>query len=247
MADRYFTDPYLAAIYDIANPRSRRDDFDFDLPRIMSAGAVMDAGCGSGTLLAEAREAGHAGPLCGVDPAEAMLERARRYAGIEWVLGDLTVPRWRAEFDLIVMTGHAFQAIVADDDIAASLETARRALVQGGVFAFETRNPAARAWEAWRPENARTIQGPDGHPVRMTTQVEEPFDGRTVTFNHTFTGDHASPPQVSRSTLRFLSADALSDLLARARFRIQPQFGGFDGRPPGPNSPEIIIIAEAIE
>lgn len=246
MPDRYFTEPYLAAVYDAANPRSRRDDYDFYLPRIMAAGAVMDAGCGSGTLLAEAREAGHAGRLCGVDPAEAMLGRARAHGDIEWVLGDLTLPRWHAEFDLIVMTGHAFQAIVADDDIAASLETARLALVDGGAFAFDTRNPAARAWEAWRPENARTIEGPDGRPVRMTTEVVEPFDGRTVAFTHTFTGDHPSLPQVSRSTLRFLDAEELRERLAHAGFRIEAQFGAFDGRAATSDAPEIITIARPI-
>lgn len=246
MADRYFTDPYLAAVYDAANPRPRRDDYNFYLPRIMAAGCVMDAGCGSGTLLTEAREAGHTGRLCGVDPAEGMLERARRHTGIEWILGDLTVARWRAEFDLIVMTGHAFQAIVTDDDIAASLATARRALVHGGAFAFDTRNPAVRAWEAWRAENARTFAGPDGRPVRMTTEVEKTFDGRTVTFTHTFTGDHPSLPQMSRSTLRFLDAEALADRLTQAGFQIEAQFGDFDGRAAAPDAPEIITIAKAI-
>jgi len=246
MADRYFTDPYLAAVYDLANPRSRRDDYDFYLPRIMAAGAVMDAGCGSGTLLAEARQSGHTGRLCGLDPAEAMLQRARSYPDIEWILGDLTVPSWRAEFDLIVMTGHAFQAILTDDQITTSLETARRALVDDGVFAFDTRNPAARAWEAWRPENARTITGPDGDHVSMLTQVVEPFDGRTVTFTHTFTGRHPSLPQVSRSTLRFLEADELRERLARAGFQIEAEFGAFDGRAVTSDAPEIVTIARAV-
>lgn len=245
MVDRYFTDPYLAAVYDACNPRSRRDDYDFYLPRIMAAGAVMDAGCGTGSLLAEARAGGHSGRLCGVDPGEAMLERARRSSDIEWVLGDLATARWRQEFDLIVMTGHAFQAIVSDDDLAASLTMARQALVAGGVFAFETRNPAARAWEAWRPENARTFMGPDGRTVRITTEVVTPFDGETVTFTHTFAGEHPSLPQVSRSTLRFLASEALADLLCRSGFEIEAQFGDFAGGPFGEDSPEIITIAKA--
>jgi SAM-dependent methyltransferase len=244
MVDRYFADAYLASVYDAFNPRSRRDDYDFYLPRIMAAGAVLDAGCGSGTLLAEARRAGHKGRLCGLDPGEGMLEHARRHPGIEWVLGDLTVPRWDRAFDLIVMTGHAFQAIVTDDDLAASLETVRLALAPGGKFAFETRNPAARAWEAWKPESARTTTGPDGGLVRIATRVEAPYDGRTVTFTHTFTGDHPSLPQVSRSTLRFLEAEALAGLLTRSGFLIEAQFGDFSGRPLGDDSPEIVTIAK---
>lgn len=243
MADRYFTEPYLAAVYDAFSPRSQRDDYDFYLPMIMAAAAVLDAGCGTGSLLAEARDAGHRGRLCGLDPAEAMLDRARQRTDIEWVLGDLTHAHWDDAFDLVVMTGHAFQAIVDDADIESSLATVRRALKPGGRFAFETRNPAARAWEAWRPENARTLPGPDGDPVRIVTNVEAPFDGRTVTFSHTFSGKHPSLPQASRSTLRFLGPEALAALLAANGLEIDAQFGDFTGRPLGPTSPEIITIA----
>ena len=51
----------------------------------MAAPSVLDVGCGTGRLPHRAREAGHAGRLCGVDPDVAALERGRRRAGIEWV------------------------------------------------------------------------------------------------------------------------------------------------------------------
>ncbi|HWF01692.1 MAG TPA: class I SAM-dependent methyltransferase [Caulobacteraceae bacterium] len=243
MADRYFDDAYLAGLYDAFNPRAQRNDYDFYLPRIMAASAVLDAGCGSGTLLGEAREAGHEGRLCGLDPAAGMLERARRRQGIEWVSADLTRARWEGEFDLVVMTGHAFQAIVTDEDLAASVETVRRALVAGGEFAFETRNPTAKAWERWRPEYARTVAGPDGELVRISTRIDIPYDGRTITFTHTFTGDHPALPQASQSTLRFLDAEAVAHLLTRAGFQIEAQCGDFDGRAMGADTAEIITIA----
>jgi len=46
------------------------------------------------------------------------LDQARRRSDIEWVHGDLSSVRWDGEFDLVVMTGHAFQEFVADDDRA---------------------------------------------------------------------------------------------------------------------------------
>jgi hypothetical protein len=70
-----------------------------------------------------------------------------------------------------------------------------------------------------------------------------PFDGQTETFTHTFSGEHPSLPQVSRSTLRFLDTDALRSLLQNAGLRIERQFGGFDGSPLEPGSPEIITFA----
>ncbi|MER8536553.1 class I SAM-dependent methyltransferase [Mesorhizobium sp. M1005] len=243
MVDHLFADPYLAAVYDAWHPRSARDDYDFYLPRILTADAVLDVGCGTGTLLHEARLAGHSGRLCGIDPAPGVLNRARTRADIEWVLGHLQSAGWTAEFDLIVMTGHAFQALVSDEDLRDFMAAVRHALVPGGCFAFETRNPSARAWEHWTPENAVVVELPDGSLVQITTEVIMPFDGQTVTFTHRFGGKHPSLPQVSRSTLRFLETDALSSLLGNAGLRIEQQFGGFDGSPLGPSSPEIITFA----
>jgi SAM-dependent methyltransferase len=243
MVDRLFADTYLAALYDAWHPRSVRDDYDFYLPRIMAAGSVLDVGCGTGTLLVDARESGHRGRLCGLDPAVGMLERARRRTDIEWALGDLPSSPWTREFDLVVMTGHAFQAVVGDDELEALVGAVRRVLAPGGRFAFETRNPAARAWENWRPENAVTIAGPQREEVTITTKVVAPFDGASVSFTHTFTGAHPALPQVSRSTLRFLGEPALDELLLGAGFQVEQRFGDFQGAPFTPDSPEIITIA----
>ena len=54
---------------------------------------------------------------------------------------------WEQEFDLVVMSGHAFQVLLGDDEIRSALAAVRAALVPGGRFAFETRNPPARTWE----------------------------------------------------------------------------------------------------
>ncbi len=40
-----------------------------------------------------------------------MLDQARRRSDVEWVLGDLATAQWDREFDLAVMTGHAFQVL----------------------------------------------------------------------------------------------------------------------------------------
>lgn len=243
MVDQLFADAYLAACYDTWHPRAVRDDYDFYLPRMMRARAVLDVGCGTGTLLAEARSLGHAGRLCGLDPAAAMLERARRRADVEWVEGDLTTASWEAAFDLVVMTGHAFQTLLRDEDISAALSAVHRSLEPGGCFAFETRNPGARAWENWSPDRPATARGDDGGEVRITTAVVRPFDGAWVTFAHTFEGAHPSLPQTSQSTLRFLDLDRLNAALAERGFAIEAQFGDFSGQRLKHDSPEIITLA----
>jgi SAM-dependent methyltransferase len=243
VVDRQFSDADLAALYDVFCPWDSRADFGFYLPLVMSAEAVLDVGCGTGALLHAARQAGHAGRLCGVDPADGMLRQARHRSDIEWVRGDLAATAWDQEFDLVVMTGHAFQVFVDDDEIRTSLAAIRSALTDGGRFAFETRNPPARAWEDWTPDNAVEVEGPGRTAVRMEHEVDTPLDGDVVTFSTTFTSPTWGRPRVSRSTLRFIDADSLASFLSEARFATEEQFGDWDGQPLTETSPEIITIA----
>ena len=243
MVDHQFADAGLAGLYDVLHPWESRDDFAFYIELVMSADAVLDVGCGTGALLHRAREAGHGGRLCGLDPADGMLAQARRRTDIEWVLGDLTSVGWERAFDLIVMTGHAFQVFVEDDDLRASLTAARRALTGDGRFIFETRNPSVRAWERWTPENA--IEGTDakGNVVRMAHDVETPVSGDLVRFTTTYSSPGWDRPQQSRSTLRFLDVTTLAEHIALAGLVIEEQFGDWDRQPLSETSPEIITSA----
>ena len=126
MVDHLFSEPSLAELYDVFC--AGRKDFGFYLPLVMSARSVLDVGGGTGKLLRLTRKAGHTGRLCGLDPANAMLDEARKRSDIEWVLGDLTSVDWCREFDLVVMTGHAFQVFVDDDQLRESLTAIRSAL-----------------------------------------------------------------------------------------------------------------------
>ena len=243
MVDRLFSDPDLASLYDAFCPRKLRADFDFYLPLVMAAEAVLDVGCGTGALLHEARAAGHGGRLCGLDPAGGMLEQARKRQDVEWVQGDLGAVAWKDQFDLVIMTGHAFQVLVGDQELRSTLAAVGQALKPGGRFAFETRNPKARAWEAWTPDAMEEGADANGAPVRMVRQVETPFNGRTVSFSHTFTSPAWPQPQVSRSTLRFLDAQELSGFLTDAGFVVEEHYGDWDGQPLTDQSPEIITIA----
>ncbi len=243
MIERQFTEDRLAALYDLFYPPKPRDDFNFYLPLIMTARAVLDVGCGTGALLHWAREAGHTGRLCGLDPAGGMLNQARGRSDIEWVLGDLSSVGWDREFDLVVMTGHAFQEFVEDDEIRAALATIRSALIQGGHFAFETRNPLVRAWEHWATEYTAEVTDAGGAIVRCAYQVETPVEGGIVRSISTFSSPEWDRPQVSRGALRFLDADMLAAFLSGAGLAIEEQFGDWTRRSLTAVSPEIITIA----
>lgn len=242
--ERKFTEDRLAALYDaFCPPPTQRDDFAFYLPLIMAARAVLDVGCGTGALLHLARESGHTGRLCGLDPAEGMLNQARRRSDSEWIHGDLSSLRWDQEFDLVIMTGHAFQEFVADGEIRVALAAIRSALVDGGHFAFETRNPLMRAWERWPERYSGAVTDATGAIVRCEYRVETPVVGGVVQSISTYTSPGWDRPEVSRGALRFLDAASLSAFLSGAGLTIEEQFGDWDRQPLTDTSPEIITIA----
>jgi hypothetical protein len=140
------------------------------------------------------------------------------------------------------MTGHAFQVLVTDDELRVSLRAVRAALRPGGRFAFETRNPAARAWEAWTPANAIEVRTPAGAVVRQTGEVLA-VEGDLVTSTATFTGDGFPRPEVSQGTLRFLDVDVLTAFLTEAGLTVHELYGDFDGAPLTEASAEIVVVA----
>ncbi|MCB5909006.1 class I SAM-dependent DNA methyltransferase [Streptomyces pinistramenti] len=252
MVDDAYADPGLAEWYDTLNPWGASDDFYLGL--VMSAGAVLDVGCGTGALLHRARERGHPGRLCGLDPAAAMLDRARACGrtGIEWVCGGLGDGPGPAAlrgsgrgggFDLIVMTGHAFQVLLDDAALRDALAFVRGALADGGRFAFETRHPSARPWERWAPEHAVEVTRQDGVTGRTEHLVATPVEGQLVRFTTTFTTSDRERPRTGRSTLRFLPPAALSAFLADAGLTAVEQYGDWDRSPLTGSSPEIITLA----
>jgi diguanylate cyclase (GGDEF)-like protein/PAS domain S-box-containing protein len=247
VVDRAFSEPSLAELYDVFCPWEQRRDFGFYLPMVMASETVLDVGCGTGELLRRARQAGHNGRLCGLDPAEAMLDQARTRSDIEWILGDLAAVDWDQEFDLVVMTGHAFQVFIEDEQLRASLAVIRSALTADGRFAFDTRNPLVRTWEVWTPDSAVEVVCAAGAVVRMAHDVDTPVDGDVVSFTTTFTSSGWDRPQVSRSSLRFLDTGSLSLFLSEAGLAIEEQFGDWDRHPLIETSPEIITIARRAE
>ncbi|TDD64594.1 class I SAM-dependent methyltransferase [Jiangella aurantiaca] len=237
-----YTDDDVAALYEVLNPWGPGDDF--YLERVMAAGSVLDVGCGPGGLLRRARDEGHTGRLCGLDPDHAALTRARRRSDVEWVEGraaDLTAA---GEFELAVMTGNAFQELVGDDDLTASLAAIRRALAGGGRFAFETRNPGTREWESWRPENGTDVVDDSGRELRVWHHVEAVVDGLVTLTETTGTRD-GTPLRVDRATLRFTAAGTLDALLTAAGFTVEERYGWWDRRPFAPDSRLIITVARA--
>ena len=234
-----YSDEQAAELYDVLNASG--DDHDFYLELVMDARAVLDVGCGTGRLLHRAREAGHPGRLCGVDPDPAMLGIARRRTDVEWLEATAASLPFVGEFDLAVMTGHAFQCLVGADELHASLAAIRRALVDGGLFAFETRNPGARAWERWHGSSIAAVDA-SGRAVRVSYDVEAVVDD-VVTFTETTSDVDGTVLRVDRASLRFLGVGELDVLLSSSGLEVEARYGGWAREPFQPESPELISVA----
>src|SRR6202007_901159 len=147
------------------------------------------------------------------------------------------------EFDLAIMTGHAFQVLVEDEELRAALAAVRAALEHGGRVVFETPNPRAVPGDLWSAERVLEADDGQGNTVRVTFQLEAPFDGRTVSFRQTYSSPAWQAPRASPSALRFLDAAGVARFLSAAGLVLEQKFGDFDRQPLTRASPEILTIA----
>lgn len=104
----------------------------------------------------------------------------------------------------------------------------RATLVDGGRFAFETRDPRARAWEGWN--TSFDIRNPDGEEARVEYEVQDVKDD-VVRFTETLSGQWWDRDQTEHGALRFLGREALTTFLHKAGFVVDDQFGDGHRRP----------------
>lgn len=233
----------LTAVYDSLNPPSEYDRFYVDLAGT-SPKAILDMGCGTGRLACDLAALGH--QVTGADPAVAMLGIARRRPGgdkVHWLESAAGSLSLATRFDLIIMTGHAFQKLLTDAEVEAALRAFARHLKPEGRLAFETRNPARREWEKWIPALSReTVTLPDGSRVDVHNDISSAA-GELVTYE-THVSFGPDDKVVGADTLRFMSAAELAQQLKEAGFARQTWYGNWDRSPVGPESPELIVIAQ---
>lgn len=219
MVDAIFGDPRLARVYDAFD--GERDDLVgyLAIAGELSAGSVLDVGCGTGELAILLARHGYR--VVGVDPAGASLDVARAKEqpdGIRWLHGDATsLPP--LDVDLATMTGNVAQVFRTDDDWAATLRGVHAALRPRGHLVLETRRPERRAWEEWAAAGpvTRDVPGVGAVEQRLeVTGVELPL----VSFRFTYRFLADDVRVTSDSTLRFRDRDEMEASLTAAGYRV---------------------------
>lgn len=223
MPDAIFAHPRLARVYDPLDPDRSDLNTYVDLVDEFGAAAVLDVGCGTGTLacLLASQDV----RVLGVDPAAASVAVAQTKAdadAVEWAVGTVLEvaadPIHRAHYDLATMTANVAQVFLGDDEWLSALRAIRACLRPGGHLAFETRVPADRAWERWTEELTRQVVDVAGEgPVEDWVQVTA-VDGELVTFESPTIFLTEGERIDSTSTLRFRTEEALRASLAQAGY-----------------------------
>ena len=240
MPDKHYLNWKLAEIYDLDSPWSIDRDFYLSL-----AGAppqrILDLGCGTGLLCDAYAAKGH--HVTGVDPSPAMLKVARRKpAGkkIEWVESSAQNYQSNDLFDLIIMTGHAFQVLLDDTDILATFAVMRRHLKSTGCVVFESRNPSVDWENGWNYEMILEYQGEIIRESRRFLTME---NGRMIFELHYEFPDESL---VSTSELRFSSRSDIEERLVASGLRVENLLGNWNCVPfDEVSSPEMIFLARA--
>jgi len=238
MPDEHYINPKLAAIYDLDSGWGPDMDFYLALA-VRPCMGILDLGCGTGLLCRAYAERGN--QVTGVDPATAMLDVAKlrdQASNVDWVEATAESFSSNKRFDLITMTGHAFQVLLDDSSIEAALENIARHLKKHGRFVFETRNPAIDwhlRWNCqWQIEQAGLV-------ITEHLRVLSHLDDRIR-----FETSYVFPDEtlVSTSELRFLDLPALEQHIGAAGLAIERLQGDWNGRSfDAATSDEIIITA----
>ena len=235
-----YLDPALVRFYDLENGWA--DDTRLCAGMAAQTSSVLDLGCGTGLLLSSLPGTIR---LCGVDPAAAILEVARRRPGgghVNWVEADARTVRLGEKFDLVVLTGHAFQVFLSDQDQLCVLHTIAAHLGPRGCFIFDSRNPVAREWEEWTPEAShRTIACKELGEVQAWNDVRYDEASGVATYGTHYRSRNGQLWSAA-ADIRFSSQQNLAALIDQAGLEVEQWLGDWTGAEFEAASPEIIPI-----
>ncbi|MGD1933998.1 MAG: class I SAM-dependent methyltransferase [Candidatus Phaeomarinobacter sp.] len=237
MPDAHYDNPRLAAIYDLGNGWSEDSDYYLALAGTASC-RVLDIGCGTGIITHAIAAKGHT--VVGADPSPGMLAVAHAKphgSNIRWVESEAQSLGLGETFDLIMMTGHAFQTLVEDADIRAAAATMKRHLAPGGRLVFESRNPRID-WPA-RWAYATELDTPKGVVRETREYLGSADDCMTFDLHYAFSD---GVDLVSHSVLRFADRDTIEALFHPEGLAVEKVHGDWDGSPfDTASSPEMIF------
>ena len=228
MADAYYENPRLAALYDPLDPD--RSDLEVYAAMVAEFGArdVLDIGCGTGTFGCLLAARGFT--LTGLDPARASLDIAggKPFADkVRWVngsVGDLP----DHQVDLVTMTGNVAQVFLTDAEWDAVPGAARH--VRGPAACLRNPRSGAPSLAGVEPAGHLPEGGASGIGTTEAWNDVTDVSPGLVTFRSTCVFESDGAVLTSDSALRFRTWAEVTDSLSAAGFTV-PQVRDARDRP----------------
>ena len=222
IVDSHYANSKLAKLYDLDSGWSVEREFYLSLAGDSSK-CVLDLGCGTGLICDALAARGH--DVTGADPAAAMLDVARQKPNgskIEWILSTAQDFKSQKTFDLIIMTGNAFQVLLEESDLRAACKSMRTHLKPNGLIAFESRNPNLDWASRWNYEVK--LDTPDGVVTESRQFLRWSENQMTFELRYQFPDEEL----VSTSHLRFWSPKEIEHHLMEANLRVDRIMGDWE-------------------
>ncbi|MBI4346412.1 MAG: class I SAM-dependent methyltransferase [Elusimicrobia bacterium] len=241
---RHFTAETLAGY--ALGPKARREVQGLlKLAPLPRSARVLDLCCGAGRHAVLLAERGLR--VTGLDIQPGLLEAARATAArrgveLELVRGDARRLRYRARFDAVFNLFTSFGYFATEAEDLALLLGVRRALKRRGVLVLDLLN---KEWLVRHFEPAFSQPG-EGNVRRVINRLSFDFALGRLANRRTFVRRDGSRRSMVLS-IRVYTLVELRRLLERAGLRAERVWGGFDGRPYGPDTFRMIVRARRIK
>ena len=223
MADLHYDHPRLAKLYDLDSAWSEDRDFYLNLAG-NEPQQILDLGCGTGLICNAYAKQGH--QVTGLDPSPSMLDIARKSPygqQIHWVKAFSQNFNLKQKFNLIIMTGHAFQVLLDDESVINTFKMVKNHLTPNGMFSFETRNPQIDWVSQWNHGYELNLEGENIAVMRRVIS----YQNQRMVFEHEYKFEDET--LISKSDLRFMSKDKIIKCFHQAGLSLKSLAGDWNG------------------
>lgn len=164
----------IPLIYDQVNAWTKDIDFYLDLIKNVNVTKIADLGCGTGRVTTHLAKAGY--HITAIDPNEEAIQYAKKKGyqdEVTWLVGDSSNLQSNI-YEAVIMTANVAQVFLTDESWKNVISDVYRALIPGGHFIFDTRNPQKKVWEQWEKDNTPDFATElvSGDPLEIWNQYE---------------------------------------------------------------------------
>jgi len=242
-----------APFYDWENAQTvgRRDVAFWTRVASAAKGPVLELGCGTGRIAMPVAKAG--ATVVGIDRSAPMLDRARARARrarmgsrVQLVRGDIRhLPFPDRTFPLVMAPYGILQSLLAERDLARTLEAVARVLTRKGTFGLELVADLPAWSEYSKRVSLRGKRGPSGKPITLVESVRQDRRRKITRFEQEFIEGRG--PAATRRTFslafRTLTVPQMVARLEKAGLEVSSLLGDYQGGPWDMRAEVWIILA----